>query len=78
MPETISKWFMMYAKAHNTAPEYVFVGAMVLTAVPMGPKCSIKIRHPYKEPTNLLAICIGFPGSGKSQAYHMTVREPLH
>ena len=29
------------------------------------------------QPTNLFAICVGFPGSGKSQAYRMTVREPL-
>ena len=77
IPENINQWFTAYGKSHNTAPEYVFIGALVTTAILMGPKSFIKVRDTYKEPTNLYAICIGFPGSGKSQAYRMTVAEPI-
>ena len=77
VPEKSRMWFEAFAKSHNTAPEYVFVGALVTTAVVMGPKSFVKVRETYEEPTNLFAICVGFPGSGKSQAYRMTVREPL-
>ena len=77
VPSKIRTWFETYAKSHNTAPEYVFIGALVTTAVLMGPKCFVKVRDTYREPTNLYAICIGFPGSGKSQAYRMTVGDPI-
>ena len=77
VPEKIRNWYEAFAKSHNTAPEYVFVGALVTTAVVMGPKSFVKVRESYKEPTNIYAICVGFPGSGKSQAYRMTVREPI-
>ena len=77
VPGKIKEWFEAMGKSHNTAPEYVFVGALVSTAVLMGPHCYVKVRESYREPTNLYAICIGHPGSGKSQAYAMTVREPL-
>ena len=77
MPERIRKWFEAFGKSHNTSPEYVFVGALVTAAAIMGPKCFVKVRETYQEPTNLFAICVGFPGSGKSQVYRMMVREPL-
>ena len=35
VPEQIRNCF---AKSHNTAPEYAFVGALAATAVVMGPK----------------------------------------
>ena len=77
VPKKIHTWFETYAKSHNTAPEYVLIGALVTTAAIMGPKSFVKVRQTYQEPTNLYAICVGFPGSGKSQAYRMTVSEPL-
>lgn len=77
VPENIGKWFHTYAKSHNTAPEYVFMGALVTTASIMGPRSFVKVRDTYQEPTNLYAICVGYPGSGKSQAYRMTIRDPL-
>jgi hypothetical protein len=77
MPASIHRWIEAYAKTHNTAPEYIFVGALVTTAALMGPKSFVQVRQTYQEPTNLFAISVGFPGSGKSQAYGMTVREPL-
>ena len=77
MPSRIQRWFEAFGKSHNTAPEYVFIGALVATAAIMGPKSFVKVRETYREPTNLYAICIGYPGSGKSQAYRMTIREPL-
>ncbi len=77
VPKKIHTWFETYAKSHNTAPEYVFIGALVTTAAIMGPKSFVQVRKTYQEPTNLFAISVGFPGSGKSQAYRMTVSEPL-
>ena len=77
VPKKIQKWFEIYAKSHNTAPEYVFIGALVTTAAIMGPKSFVKVRETYQEPTNLYAISVGFPGSGKSQSYRITVSEPL-
>ena len=77
MPKKVCNWFETFAKAHNTSPEYLLVGSLVTTAALMGPKCIVKVRDTYTELTNLFAICVGFPGSGKSQAYRMAVREPL-
>lgn len=77
VPDKVKKWYEAFAKSHNTAPEYVFIGTLVTTAALMGPKSFVKVRKTYLEPTNLFAISVGFPGSGKSQAYKMTVREPL-
>jgi hypothetical protein len=36
-----------------------------------------QVRKTYQEPMNIFAISVGFSGSGKSQAYRMTIREPL-
>ena len=58
------KWFEALSKSHNTASEYVFVSALVTTAVFMGPSCYVKVEEFYQEPTNLFAICIGHSGSG--------------
>lgn len=77
VPENISNWFEAFGKSHDTAPEYVFIGAVVVAAVLMGPKSFVKVRETYSEPTNLFAVCIGHSGSGKSQSYGMTVQEPL-
>ena len=77
VPPHIYQWFEAYGKAYNTAPEYVFLGAIATTAAIMGPKSFIKVRDTYKEPTNIYIISVGYPGSGKSQAYRMTVSEPI-
>ena len=37
----------------------------------------MRIRETYHEPTNLYTLCVGYPGSGKSQAYRMATTEPL-
>lgn len=82
--ENIKEWFEALAKSHNTAPEYVFVGALIGNNVKCGVNgiqilCTLKLEDIIElEPTNLFAVCIGYiSGSGKSQAYRMTVREPL-
>ncbi len=35
--EDIRAWFETFATSHNTAPEYVFVGALATAAALMGP-----------------------------------------
>lgn len=77
VPEKIRIWFETFAKSRNTAPEYVFIGAVVTTAVLMGPKSFVKVGETYREPINIFAVCIGPTGSGKSQACCVTVEEPL-
>ena len=47
VPEKIRKWFETYAKAHNTAPEYVFMGSLVTAAVIMGPRSFVQVRDTY-------------------------------
>ena len=37
VPPIIKEWFEAFAKSHNTAPEYVFMGALVTCAALMGP-----------------------------------------
>ena len=37
----------------------------------------MELRATYSEPCNLYGICIGFPGCEKSQAFRMTVTDPL-
>lgn len=56
VPQNIKEWFEALAKSHNTAPEYVFIGALVTTA--MGPTSFVKVRDTYLEPTNFYAICM--------------------
>jgi hypothetical protein len=77
VPPATKEWFEAFAKSHNTAPEYVFIGALTTCAALMGPSTCVQVRETYQEPTNIFAICVGYPGSGKSQAFRMTTRDPL-
>lgn len=54
------------------------MGALATCAAIMGPSTCVQVRDIYQEPTNIFAICVGYPGSGKSQAFRMTTREPLN
>lgn len=77
VPPQIKDWYEAFGKSHNTAPEYLFVGSIVTCAALMGPLTCVQVRETYQEPTNIFAICVGYPGSGKSQAFRMTTRDPL-
>lgn len=77
VPPNIREWIEAFARSHNTAPEYVFMGTLATCAALMGPSTCVQVRETYNEPTNIYAICVGYPGSGKSQAFRMTTREPL-
>ncbi|KXJ05077.1 hypothetical protein AC249_AIPGENE6544, partial [Exaiptasia diaphana] len=43
----------------------------------MGPASTFKVRSTYSEPINLYSIILSPPGSGKSQAFDLTVASPL-
>lgn len=43
LPVKIQSWFEAFGKSHNTAPEYVFIGALVTTAAIMGPKWDLSL-----------------------------------
>lgn len=73
MPEKISTWFNILARAHNTLPEFIFVSSLSTTACLMGPNTSISVREQYSEPTNMFTVCMGPPGCGKSQAFRLSI-----
>ena len=77
MPPEIYNWMEAFALAHNTRPEFIFMGAMVTTAALMGPNTKVKIRSTYEEPTNIYAICLAHPGAGKSQAFRLSISDPI-
>ena len=77
MPTLVHEWMESFALAHNTRPEFVFMGALVTTAVIMGPKTKVRVCSTYEEPTNIYAICLADPGAGKSQAFRLSISEPL-
>jgi len=66
VPEKPRMWFEAFAKSHNTAPEYVFVGALVTTAVVMGPKSFVKVR-PIKSQQIYLPSVLGFQALGRAK-----------
>lgn len=69
----VQEWFEAFALAHNTRPEFIFMGTMVTTAALMA---RIQVRGNYEEPTNMYAICLADPGAGKSQAFRLSITEP--
>ena len=65
VPKEVQEWTEAFALAHNTRPEFVFMGSLVSTAAIMGPKAKIRVFSTYQEPTNLYVICLADPGAGK-------------
>ena len=62
----IREWIETFAKSYNTAPEYVFMGTLATCAALMGPSTCVQVHETYHEPTNIYAICVGYPGSEES------------
>ena len=77
VPEDLARWFEMFAKSRNTLPEFVFTAALTTVAAIMGPKVYVRLRKEYPEPVNLFTICMAEPGAGKSQAFRMSIIDPL-
>ena len=75
---SIRDWLEAFALAHNTRPEFIFMGALVSTAAIMGPKVKVRVSSRYEEPTNIYAICLAEPDAGKSQAFKLVMTEPIH
>ena len=78
VPKEVQEWIETFALAHNTCPEFVFMGSLVSTAAIMGPKAKIHVRSTYQEPTNLYVICLADLGAGKSQAFRLSMTEPIY
>ena len=55
----------------------MFVTVLSTTACLMGPDTVISVRETYSEPTNMFTVCIGQPGCGKSQVFHLAILDPL-
>jgi hypothetical protein len=70
MPSKVHSWIEAFSLAHNTRPEFVFMGAVVTVAAIMGPNARVHIHSTYEEPTNMYAICLAHPGAGKSQTFN--------
>lgn len=77
VPSEVAEWFQAYAKSRNTLPEFVFTAAITTVASIMGPKVYVHVRDEYPEPVNLFTICMAEPGAGKSQAFRMSIIDPL-
>jgi hypothetical protein len=43
----------------------------------MGPASALKVHQTYQEPMNLFSIALSPPGSGKSQAFDITITSPF-
>ena len=78
VPSDIRDWLEAFALAHNTRPEFIFMGALVSTAAIMGPKAKVRVSSRYEEPTNIYAICLAEPDAGKSQVFKLVMTEPIH
>ena len=77
MPRAIHDWLEAFAFAHNTCPEFVLMGSIVTAAALMGPNTKVSIRSTYEEPTIIYAICLAHPGAGKSQAFRLSISDPV-
>ena len=54
------------------------MGALVSTAAIMGPKTKVRFCSTYEEPSNPYLICLAEPGARKSQAFRLSITEPLY
>jgi hypothetical protein len=77
VPARIREWLEVVAKSRNTSPEFVLLSALPATATLMGPASAVKVRQTYQEPLNLFSIVLSPPGSGKSQAFDITITSPF-
>ena len=76
-PEKFVRWISALAFSINTKPEFILLSVMSVISTLLGPKTEIKIRSRYHESCNLFLVCLSEPGAGKSQAFEVTVEEPL-
>ena len=65
------------AYSANTSPDFVFLALLAATATTMGQGASVKCLD-YEEPVNIFIMCIGYPGSGKTQALKLAVETPIN
>lgn len=61
----------------NSKPEFGFMGAFTVTSCLMGPDCKFIIRQWHQESCNLFTLCLCKPGTGNTEAYKITVEDPL-
>jgi hypothetical protein len=61
----------------NTQPEFLLLGSLTVTSCLMGPNCVFKVRERHQEPCNIYTVCLCEPGTGKTQAYKITIESPL-
>ena len=64
-------------RAINIQPEFLLLKALTITSCLMGPECIFEIRERHQEPCNIFTICLCEPGTGKTQAYKVSVEDPL-
>ena len=76
-PETFVRWISALAFSINMKPEFILLSVMSVISTLVGPKTKIKIRDRYHESCNLFLVCLSKSGAGKSQAFEVTVEEPL-
>ena len=75
--DSMRKWIEAMARAVNTQPEFLLLEALTVTSCLMGPETVFEIRGRHQEPCNIFTICLCEPGTGKTQAYKVSVEDPL-
>lgn len=75
---SVRSWLEAMAKAVNTQPEFLLLGALSVTSCLMGPDCLFYVRERHQEPCNIFLACLCEPGTGKTQAYKLAVEDPLN
>ena len=74
--DSMRTWIEAVARAINTQPEFLLLEALTVTSCLMGPETVFEIRGRHQEPCNIFAICLCEPGTGKTQAYKVSVEDP--
>ena len=77
IPEVPRSWIGAMARAINTQPEFLLLGALTVTSCLMGPDCLFEVRQRHQEPCNIFTACLCEPGTGKTQAYKVAVEDPI-
>ena len=75
LPENVAKWITVIAKTHNACPEFLLSGILSSVSSMIGPGIKVRVSKTYAEPVNIYLVNVAYPGSGKSQAYGLTVRD---
>lgn len=77
LPANVVSTIEILSYSANTSPDFVFLALLTATATTMGPSTTVQCLD-YEEPVNVFTMCIGYPGSGKTQALKIAIESPIN